>query len=65
MKLKSSLEKIVKLRNFRTTDQEWELIKRKAALYTGGNVSEWIRFASIELEPKASDLVKDKPKKVG
>lgn len=62
MRLKQAIKpKKDNLINFKATDLEMNLIQRKADKYTGGNVSEWIRYASIQLEPKQSDLVGTKP----
>lgn len=57
MTLKSSLSKLKRIRTFKATDHEWEEIEKKAEMFTKGNISEWIRYAAIELEPKPSDLV--------
>lgn len=35
---------------------EYNSIKKKADLYTAGNVSEWVRYASKQ-EPREEDLV--------
>ena len=35
---------------------EHNVIKRKADKYTNGNMSEWIRYASLNLEPREEDL---------
>lgn len=51
-----------KLLNLKVTPKEMHQIQLKADKYTGGNVSEWIRYASIQLEPRVSDLVTSVPK---
>jgi hypothetical protein len=51
------------VRNFKATNSEWEEIQAKANIYCNGNASEWIRYAAIHLDPKASDLVEDKKRK--
>lgn len=57
--LKQSLKsKKQKLINFKCTDEELAVIKAKAEKYANGNLSEWIRYAAIELEPRSKDLVK-------
>jgi len=54
-----------KITNLRITSEEKQLMKNKAKLYTNGNLSEWIRFSAIYLEPpkKFLSVKKDKKKK--
>lgn len=39
------------------TRDEKSRIQKKAELYTKGNMSEWVRYASLNLEPRKEDLV--------
>lgn len=58
MILKSSIKpKKINMVNVKFSDQEKDLLKKKAKQYTGGNVSEWIRYAALRLNPPQSDLV--------
>ena len=43
----------------KVTPEDYEVIKEKANQYTGGNVSEWVRYASTNLLPKSHDLTDD------
>jgi hypothetical protein len=62
MRLKQSIKPTKKnLLNLKVTDLELKLIRQKAEKYTGGNISEWIRYAAIQLDPKLTDLVGAKP----
>jgi hypothetical protein len=36
---------------------DWQVVLAKAARFTGGNASAWIRYASTMLDPKTEDLV--------
>ena len=49
--------------NFRCTLEEFQLIQRKALLYTEGNLSEFIVFASTEFVPSKEDFENYRPKK--
>lgn len=51
-------DKRTKLINLKVTDKELALIQKKANRITGGNVSMWLRYAGMELEPPKRDLVK-------
>lgn len=46
----------VKIINIKCTEEELEQIKANAEQYAGGNMSGWIRFASINLVPKKKHL---------
>ena len=37
---------------------DYELLKVKAEKHAGGNVSAWVRYAALELDPKEEDLEK-------
>ena len=41
----------------KVTLDQYEEIKTKADEYTGGNVTEWLKYASRKLEPRNEDLV--------
>lgn len=43
--------------NIKITRLERKLLQGKADKYTNGNVSAWMRYAAINLEPKVQDLV--------
>lgn len=43
--------------NLKLSRGERRLIQAKADKFSGGNVSEWIRYAAINLEPRIQDLV--------
>lgn len=42
---------------FRLSEEDYGVLKQKAALYTAGNTSHWIRAALKNYRPKRSDLV--------
>lgn len=42
----------------KVNDTEYQDILAKANTYTDGNISKWIRYAAIYLEPKEEDLEK-------
>jgi hypothetical protein len=59
MKLKSqftSRSKKTKILNLKCTDDEISEMKKNAELFSGGNLSAWIRFASIKLRPSKKFL---------
>lgn len=41
---------------FRLSKQDYSVLKQKAALYTDGNVSQWIRAAIYKFRPTREDL---------
>lgn len=41
---------------FRVSETEYQVIEEKAKKFTEGNVSEWVRYASVNMEPKASEV---------
>ncbi len=47
-----------KLLNFKANKNERETIQAKANLFTGGNISAWIRYASLNHSPAAQELSK-------
>ena len=65
MKLKkteqNSKEKLVTVKVSAT---DYIIMNCKAKLFTGGNISEWIRFSATELQPSLDQLVEDKAPKV-
>lgn len=42
---------------FRVDQDQRNRIKAQADKYTKGNISEWCRFAAMNMEPRPSDLV--------
>lgn len=50
--------KDAKTKNFKATIAEERAMQDKADRYFAGNVSDWIRYATIELEPRKEDLEK-------
>ena len=40
----------------RVSADEYRVIEQKAKQYAGGNVSEWIRYASVNMVPRKDDL---------
>ena len=45
---------------FRCTKEERNQIKRKANIYTEGNLSEWILFAALNCVPDKNDFEDEK-----
>ena len=58
----TTLKKIVdeKRKNFtmRMSPEEAREVQEKADTYTGGNVSQWLRYAAVNHVPKKSELVR-------
>lgn len=54
--LKKLVKEAMRMIGFRVSDSEFKVIEAKAKKYTGGNVSEWVRYASINMEPKATEI---------
>lgn len=48
-----------KLFSFWISNEEMKLMKLKADIYTGGNVSHWLRYAATKLRPRGEDLRRD------
>jgi len=42
--------------NFRGSEEEKKAMQDKANLFTQGNLSAWLRYASTQLAPKQTDL---------
>jgi len=42
--------------NFKVNENELMKIRENAKKYTEGNISRWIRYAAIKLEPKSEDI---------
>jgi hypothetical protein len=40
----------------KVTAKELEEIKAKAQKFTAGNVSAWVKYSAIELDPKPKDM---------
>lgn len=55
MKLKEPSRKTRKM-IVALTDWEFDQIKKKADKFAGGSLSLWVRYASIKLNPRPSDL---------
>ncbi len=51
-KIKSPITKIVPVK---TTEEEKVILQKNADKYTEGNLSEWLRLAGMNYNPKASD----------
>lgn len=55
------LKKLIKpkLKTFavKITPAQEELFRKRAKQYTNGNISEWLRYAAENHEPKKGDLV--------
>jgi len=58
--LKSSIKEKKMILPIKLTKEEKKQLQEKADKYTGGNVSAWVRYAAIKLEPKSADLHKEK-----
>lgn len=56
MKILKKMKARQKLINFKVSESEYESIQEKADEFANGNVSAWIRFATIHLSPSADDL---------
>ena len=56
--LKKMIKQTLKVINFKISDDERKVLKQKALQYTGGNVSEWLRYAAMNHVPKPSELDK-------
>lgn len=56
--LKKLVKGIMSYIGFRVSESEHAIIKEKAIEYTGGNVSEWCRFAAVTMIPSKKDLTK-------
>lgn len=57
MRLKKEKKTKFKRIEVRASEQEKNDIQLKANLYTDGNISEWIIYASMNYKPKKSELV--------
>ena len=44
---------------FRCSKDHYNLIKRKANIYTEGNISEWVLFAAMNCLPDKNDFEND------
>jgi hypothetical protein len=63
MRLKKGNNNKVKRTTFRSTEMELNKIQQKANIYTDGNLSEYILFASLTFVPSKEDFEEeDKPK---
>lgn len=60
MRLKKSKKNKTSRLAFRCTEDEENKMQQKANLYTEGNVSEWIIYASLNFVPGKEDFEKNK-----
>ena len=56
-KLKVAKQKKTKLINVKVNIDEGDKMQANANKYCEGNLSEWIRYSSMNLKPRKSDLV--------
>lgn len=42
--------------NIVVSKHEKKIIEQKAARYTKGNMTEWVRYATVHLDPRKEDL---------
>lgn len=42
--------------NFKISVEDLKRLKAKAKKHTDGNISRWIRYATLELDPKPTDV---------
>lgn len=54
--LKHMVKEAMRMIAARVSDAEYKAIEQKAKKYADGNVSEWIRYAAVNMEPKKDDL---------
>jgi hypothetical protein len=52
----AKLDKKDILKPIKMSRREKELIEAKAALYAGGNLSRWLRWAAIHYEPSPDEI---------
>jgi hypothetical protein len=59
VKIKANREKMKSGKSilFRTTEDERKKIEDKAKEYTDGDISKWVRFASLHFVPQKSHLL--------
>lgn len=43
--------------NIKVTETEYTVLQTKAQRYTDGNISAWVRYAALNLQPKPEDVV--------
>ncbi len=46
---------------FRLSKEERNLIKLKAGIYAGGNMSAWILYCALNHKPRTQDMLEDTP----
>ena len=63
MRLKKQKQNKTEKKDFRCTEDEANIIQRKANIYTDGNVSEYCLYAALNFVPGKEDF--EKPKKKG
>ena len=57
--LKSLIVEKRKLYNFKVLDEELAVIEKKAKKFARGNISAWVRYASMNHVPKEMELKND------
>lgn len=60
MRLKKNKKNKCKNINIRCTEEDFNKIKRKANIYTEGNISELVLFAVLDFVPNKDDFEKEK-----
>jgi len=61
MRLKKPVKNKVVNFTFRCTKEESMQLRRKAALYCEGNVSEWVLYSALNFVPSKEDFEDEKP----
>lgn len=56
VKVLKKMQRRQRLVNFKVSEEEYERIQKKADEFAAGNLSEWIRFATMHLSPASDDL---------
>lgn len=54
--LKKLVKEVLRPVNFKISPTEYEVLEEKAKQFTNGNVSEWIRYASLNYKPSKTEL---------
>lgn len=62
--LKSVVKEVMTSIGLRVSETERAIIEAKAKKFTKGNVSEWVRYAAINMQPKKEDVTNDIEKSV-
>lgn len=56
-KLKTLNREPKKLITFKVSKSDLEALKKNAAKYAHGNLSEWVRYTGLNYKPKKTELV--------